>query len=57
MYEEKQINTIFFTNSIESVSLNQDGGNGTFNNTNREHATEATITILRGIQWFYYEQS
>ncbi|XP_010786377.1 gliomedin isoform X7 [Notothenia coriiceps] len=31
----------------ESVSLNQDGGNGTLNNTNREQATEATITILR----------
>ncbi|XP_034060575.1 uncharacterized protein LOC117538793 isoform X3 [Gymnodraco acuticeps] len=31
----------------ESVSLNQDGGNGTLNNANREHATEATITILR----------
>ncbi|XP_033940516.1 gliomedin isoform X3 [Pseudochaenichthys georgianus] len=31
----------------ESVSLNQDGGNGTLNNANREHATEATITTLR----------
>ncbi|XP_033997918.1 uncharacterized protein LOC117491902 isoform X4 [Trematomus bernacchii] len=31
----------------ESVPLNQDGGNGTLHNTNREHATEATITILR----------
>ncbi|KAF3854937.1 hypothetical protein F7725_022992 [Dissostichus mawsoni] len=31
----------------ESISLNQDGGDGTLNNTNRENATEATITILR----------